>query len=266
MRERFIGSIVVLVTVLAFSSVMPAQTAPQSRTPKVQTAAPARAHDLSGVWLIKQEYLDSARLGVYGAPMRGVPPMTAWARARYAGAKPGSVAGTGAEDNDPALHCDPPGMPRIIGAGPFEIIQIPGRILILFEDFYTRRTIWTDGRDLPKDPDPTWYGYSVGRWEGDTLVVDTVGFDDRSWLNGGGYPHSDAMHVVERFRRPDHDTLELSMTIDDPKAYTKPWVSNAPRVFKLKPKYELLEAPCVPEDEESFLKSVREPAATKSNK
>ena len=179
---------------------------------------------------------------------------------------PGSKAGTGDNDNDPVLHCDPIGFPRIMGPGPFEIVQIPGKMLMLFEDQLTRRQIWTDGRPLPKDPDPTWYGYSVGKWEGDTLVVDTTGINDRSWLDGGGHPHSDLIHVTERFRRPNHDTLELTLTIDDPKAYTKPWVGTEPKIYKLRPKLELLESPCVPEDEESFLKAVREPASTKPNK
>ena len=258
MRKGLLGSIVVVVAVLVLS-VTGAQTSPQSGT------AAAPSHDLSGVWLIKQTYQDAAHLGVYGTPMRGVPPMTAWAKEKYAVAHPGGVVGTGDEDNDPALHCDPTGMPRIMGEGPFEFIQIPGRILVLIEDAYARRTIWMDGRALPKDPDPTWYGYSVGRWEGDTLVVDTVGLDERSWLNGAGYPHSDQAHIVERIHRKDHDNLEVATTITDPKAYTQPWV-NPPRVYLLKPKYEMQEALCVPEDEQSFLKSVREPADPNAHK
>ena len=248
--------------VAAFSVAMIAW---QSGTAKSYVPAEAGEHDISGVWLFDTNLYHASfnNPGLYGLSPRQAPPMTPWAQAKYAAAKPGYRVGTGAEDNDPALHCDPLGMPRIMGPGPFEIIQIPGRILVLFEEAYTRRTIWTDGRGLPKDPDPTWYGYSVGKWEGDTLVVDTIGFDDRSWLDGAGHPHSDAMHVVERYRRVNHDTLELTMRIDDPKAYAKPWVSSAPQVYKLQPKYELLETPCVPEDEASFLKTVREPAASK---
>ena len=136
----------------------------------------------------------------------------------------------------------------------------------MYEDFDEHRQIWTDGRDLPKDPDPSWYGYSVGKWDGDTLVVDTIGFNNKSWIDGNGHPHSDEMHVVERYRRVDHDTLELTMTIDDPKAYTKRWVSRSPKTFKLAPKVgpkaEVMELLCVPEDEEAFRKTVREPAAS----
>ena len=150
--------------------------------------------------------------------------------------------------------------------GPFEIVAVPGRILILYEDFQARRQIWMDGRPLPSDPDPTWYGYSVGKWDGDTLVVDTIGFNDKTWLDGDGHPHSDAMRIEERYRRVSQDTLELTMKIDDPKAYAKPWLSTEPKIFKLRPKLELMELPCVPENEENFLKTVREPAAPKPTK
>lgn len=265
MRNRWglVGLIVALVAVLALSVTL-AQTAPQSGTVKPKAAAAAPSQDLSGAWEPPFVYEDTAHLGVYGTPLRGAPPMTPWAQTKFATAHVGGVVGTGDEDNDPHLHCDPEGMPRMMG-GLLEIIQIPGRILILLESDNSRRIIWTDGRALPKDPDPTWAGYSVGRWEGDTLVVDTIGFDDRSWLNGAGYPHSDAMHITERFRRADNDTLELNTTIEDPKAYTKPWVNN--RKFKLKPKgYEFVEDLCVPSDEELFLKNVREPAAPKPSK
>ena len=129
---------------------------------------------------------------------------------------------------------------------------------------YARRTIWMDGRSLPKDPDPT-PGMDIRLDDGkeDTLIVDTIGLDERSWLNGGGYPHSDAVHIVERFRRPDDDSLELTTTIDDSKAYTKPWAGN-PRVYLLKPKYELLESPCVPDDEAVFSKECEESGRAKA--
>ena len=232
---------------------------------KPDTAKVGGEHDLSGVWLMDEDrYHQDPRL--YGGPAKVVPPLTEWGKQQYDAATPGSKVGTGDSDNDPILHCDPIGFPRIMGPGPFEIVQLPGRIVILFEDQLARRQIWTDGRAVPKDPDLTWYGYSVGKWEGDTLVVDTVGLNDRSWLDGGGHPHSDVMHVTERFRRPNHDTLELTLRVDDLKAYTKPWVGDEAKIYKLRPKLELLESPCVPEDEESFLKAVREPAATKSGK
>jgi hypothetical protein len=239
----------------------PAQNAENLPKGNVQVNSVVPSHDVSGVWLMDTNaYHNDPRSGSLS-----VAPLTSWGEEKY---KPN--IGKGGYD-DPTFHCDPPGLPRIaLGQAPFEIIQIAGRILILYEDFYARRTIWTDGRALPKDPDPTWYGSSVGKWEGDTLVVDTIGFDDRSWLDGAGHPHSDAMHVVERYRRVNHDTLELSMTVEDPKAYTKPWVSSAPKSFKLAPKTgpkaELLEFPCIPEDEDSFRTDVREPAAGRLSK
>jgi len=85
------------------------------------------------------------------------------------------------------------------------------------------RQIYTDGRPLPKDPNPSWLGYSVGRWEGDTLVVDTIGFNDRSWLDSRGHPHSEAMHITERYRRPNVGSLDVEITIDDAKTYNKPF-------------------------------------------
>jgi hypothetical protein len=230
-----------------------------------QTSATSRAadvsHDLSGVWVM--DVVAYHKNPSYGSLKAA--PMTTWAQEKYK-----ANAGKQGYD-DPTYRCDPPGLPRVaLGQAPFEIIQIPGRILILYEDFYTRRTIWMDGRPLPKDPDPSWYGYSVGKWEGDTLVVDTIGFNDRSWMDGAGHPHSDAMRIVERYRRVDPDTLELTMRIPDPKAYTEPWVSRSPKTFKLAPKTgpksEVLEFTCVPEDEESFRQTVRVPANSKTGK
>jgi|ERR1700674_2844317 hypothetical protein len=264
-QNRFL----MLMAVLVLSSVARGQTAQQSGEPKVRTATPTSPHDLSGVWLPPDpQVLDrlvgfNNRGGADGGFAKEIS-RTPWAEARYNAAKPGFGPRRAPGGNDPILHCDPPGMPRIMG-GPFEIIQIPGRILMFFESGHVHREIWMDGRDLTKDPDPTWYGYSVGKWEVDTLVVDTIGFNDKSWIDGWGNPHSDEMHVVERYRRVDHNTLELRMTIDDPKAFTNPLVGN-PKIFSLHPKYELIESLCVPEDESSFFEKVREPAIEKPKK
>ena len=126
---------------------------------------------------------------------------------------------------DPYSHCLPPIVPRInSGNRPFKILQLPGLVVILYETGYLFRQIFTDGRPLPKDPQPAWLGYSVGKWEGDTLVVDTIGFQDQGWLDGNkGHPQTDAMHVTERFRRVNFGRLEIQATVDDPKAYTKPF-------------------------------------------
>jgi hypothetical protein len=132
------------------------------------------------------------------------------------------------------IACAPAGPTRITQTGrPFEIVQTPKRVLILYEWDHWVRHVWMDGRGHPKDSDPTWMGHSIGRWDGDTLVVDTVDINDQSWLDGFGHPHSEALHVVERFRRVNHDTLEVSVVYEDPKVYTKPW--NGKVTFQLNP-------------------------------
>jgi hypothetical protein len=122
----------------------------------------------------------------------------------------------------PLVHCLPVGIPTDeLLPGPFKIIQTPQLTLIRNEYENTFRQIYTDGRKLPADPEPLWLGYSVGKWEGDTFVVDTVGFNDKGWLDGMGHPRSEALHLVERFHRRDFGHLDMQVTIDDPKVYTK---------------------------------------------
>jgi hypothetical protein len=135
--------------------------------------------------------------------------------------------------NDPAYGCFPPGVPQVYAsmAAGMQIIEKPGRTLMLFGN--NVRQIYTDGRQHPKDLHPLWMGHSIGSWEGDTFVVDTVGFSDRTWIDRMGHPHSDALHLVERFHRVAYNTLELEMTIDDPKIYTAPW--TAQKNFRLRP-------------------------------
>jgi hypothetical protein len=133
------------------------------------------------------------------------------------------------EDNDPlSTMGDPTGFPRIVlyELRPFQIVQTANQVLMLYMFEKRWRVIWTDGRALPKDPDPRWYGYSVGRWEDDnTLVVESVGTDDRTWLDNAGNPHSNSLRVEERYRRINQGTMELTVTIDDPLIYTKPWMA-----------------------------------------
>jgi hypothetical protein len=155
--------------------------------------------------------------------------------------------------DDPYSHCMPPAVPRInVANHPFKILQLPGLLAILYETSYVFRQIFTDGRPLPKDPQPTWLGYSVGRWENDTLVVDSNGFNDRNWLDGDkGHPLSDALRVTERFRRIDFGHLEIQVTIDDPKVYTKPWTIK--ESLNLLPDTELLENICENERDSGHL-------------
>ncbi len=235
--------------------------APKASSNDHQATVPAFSHDLSGVWM---QYPDGPVPGVPGMNAideRFRPPFTPWGQAKFDAARPmqGPTAIAG-QENAPTLHCDPDGPPRILNLpNPFEIIQIPGRVLMFFEEQHIWRTIWTDGRALPKDPDPSWLGYSVGKWEGDTFVVETIGFNDRLWADVFGSPRSDQMHLTERYRRLNHDTLELQIIMDDPKAYTKTWV-NPPKLHKLEPMWEIAEWFCVIDDENAYGDAVRKPA------
>ena len=131
--------------------------------------------------------------------------------------------------NHPVSKCLPPGVPLSYTAGaPFKIVQTPDLVVMLYEYSNSFRQVFMDGRALPRDPQPTWVGYSVGRWDGDTLVVETAGFNDKTWLDGIGHPHTEALRVTERIRRRDFGHLEMQMTIDDPKAYEKPWTASMP--------------------------------------
>jgi hypothetical protein len=126
--------------------------------------------------------------------------------------------------DNPDAHCLPMGIMQFHYHGePRKMIQTPQVIVILYEANAGMRQIFTDGRPLPKDADPWWYGYSTGHWEGDTLVVQTAGFRDLGWLDVEGSPLTETGKLTERFRRPDFGHLEIEVTIDDPKAYTKPW-------------------------------------------
>jgi hypothetical protein len=221
--------------------------------------APAPTRDLSGVWAMQagREPSEDDKQSPGGA----IPPMTPWAQARYDLEKPGYGKRAAPGGNDPILQCDPMGFPRILYfPTPFEFIQLPNRVLQMFERDHVVREIWTDGRALPADPDPLWYGYSVGKWVDDTFVVESTGYDDRTWLGAVGYPHSETMHVEERYQRVDRDTLRFSLKIDDPQAYTKPWIA-LPRVFKLRPRAEIHQGYCVASEENAFTKRIREPGA-----
>ena len=123
----------------------------------------------------------------------------------------------------------------------FKFIQTPSLIVILFEDL-TYRQIHMDGRKLPKDPNPSWMGYSVGRWDGDTLVVETSGFTEHAWLDYDGHPHTEALRLTERYHRRDFSHLDVKVTFDDPGAYARPWTVSVP--MEILPDTELLEAVC----------------------
>jgi hypothetical protein len=144
--------------------------------------------------------------------------------------------------DDPEGYCLPAGVPRI-SPFPYKIVQTPTLIVYLDEgNVHSYRQFFMDGREHPKGEDQLWMGHSIAKWEGDTLVVDTIGFNEKTWLNGGGIPHTDKLHVIERFTRPDLGHLEIEITLDDPGAFTKPHTFK--RVHTLMPESELLEYVC----------------------
>ena len=158
----------------------------------------------------------------------------------------GAVYKSRGENNSkgtPSERCLPHGITKAVSVPePFKIVQTPGLMLILYEEFNHHRQIFMDGRRMPDRRPPTWFGYSRGTWEGDTLVVDTTGFIDDTWLDFRGHPATDALHIVERYRRRDFGHLDVQFTIDDPKAYQKPW--NVTLAFDLLPDTELIEHIC----------------------
>jgi hypothetical protein len=165
--------------------------------------------------------------------------------------------------NDPVDSCNPVGFPRsdLFSLKTMAIVQTPNYVLWLNQFYNVFRTIWTDGRELPKDAVPRFYGYSVGHWEDDyTFVVDTVGLNERTWLDNVGRPHSDQLRVQERFHRPSRQILELTVTITDPKFYTKPWVAADKLIFHLLPAdFDMGEMICSPQEMEEYKKQVANP-------
>jgi len=207
--------------------------APRTPDGKINMTAPApRVNgkpDLSGLWQVQGE--PRAPGGLFGLGesinskyFRNVlsdfpadaPPLTpAGAELLRKNTSPGAF--------NPPLNCLPDGVPHgDLLPEPFKIIQQPNLIVMLYEVETTFRQVFMDGRKIPVDPSPTWQGYSVGRWEGETLVVDTAGFNDKSWLDARGTPHSEDMKIEERFRRRDYGHLELTITITDPRIFTQP--------------------------------------------
>jgi hypothetical protein len=146
--------------------------------------------------------------------------------------------------DNPSTRCLPQGIPRadILAYAPFKIIQTPGLIALLYEVDNTHRQIYTDGRKLPQDPQPAWLGYSVGKWDGDVLVVDSAGFNDKSWLDSAGHPHSENLRIQERFYRRDFGHMDLQVTVEDPQMYTKPFTIKVTEL--LLPDSDILESIC----------------------
>jgi hypothetical protein len=210
------------------AAAQPGETKPHSQAP-----------DLSGVWLGTSGFYD------YASFSQGDPPMTPWGRARFEAARPsqGSHGVKLDETNDRVYKCAPPGVPYIyIQIFPMQIVQTPTEVIELFEYDHTVRYIYTDGRKHPENLKPSYNGHSIGHWEGDALVVDTIGLNGKNWLDRLGHPESSEMHIVERIHRADAKTLQIDLTFDDPKSYTKPWTAQIG--WTLHPEWDVMEHVC----------------------
>jgi hypothetical protein len=215
--------------------------------PNLAAAVPKTADgkpDLSGLWqrqLAPNQRADILMIGPnledLMRPGEKIPPLLPAAEAIYQQRRANLSA------DRPSGRCLPHGIPdQMLIPVPMKIVQNPGLTIILYEEFTHFRQIFTDGRDHPAVSNPAWLGYSTGRWEGDWFVVDTRGFNDKSWLDDMGLPHTEALHTIERFRRRDFGHMDVEVTIDDPQAYTKPW--SFPMQFALLADTELIEDVC----------------------
>jgi hypothetical protein len=206
------------------SQVTPHAT-PSGPTPRTREGKP----DLSGVWYA-QRTVDP-----------GKPAPLPWADRLQR-----ERAANNSKDA-PGAHCLPRGLTNAGALFPYKLVQTPTLLVMIFEDDTpSHRQVFLDGRGHPGDPNPNWMGHSIGRWEGDVLVVDTVGFNDQSWLDTIGHPHTEMLHITERLHRVDLGHLEIELTIDDPGAYLKPWVIK--RVADLDTKDEIGEYVCIDRD------------------
>jgi hypothetical protein len=284
-RYRAIPIIVPVFILTLVGSATPGQRPQQSPGPTQTRSATFNPRDLAGVW---------ERDRGHRSINESIPPMTPEGEARLklnipARGRPLGEALNGehfgrvravipALSNDPMMACNPPGFPRLLlDPEPVEFVQTDGRLLQLFQWTRTLRELWTDGRAVPfgenlENLGPAWYGHSVGRWEGDTLVVQTVGLDDRAWIDIFGFPKSVEARFEERYRRIDADTIELRMTMWDPRYYKEPWVSDV-KTFNRTPREDvtyfgwyglfggITDAICAPMNEvEDFNKRIRNPA------
>jgi hypothetical protein len=231
----------------------PTRGVPRTRDgkPDLAAACPRTADgkpDFSGLWLIATKREGNANfpgcepvsdefVNIAASLKEGLPYQT-WAADLVKARR------TEQRVNDPISNCLPMGPVRShTWNGPRKAVQTPGLLILMSEFGTSYRQIFTDGRPLPADPNPSWNGYSSGKWEGDTLVVETNGFRNGLWLDATGNPMTDAANMTERFRRPNFGTLEIEITVNDPKAYTKPWTVKLSQSIKLD--NDLLDFVCV---------------------
>jgi hypothetical protein len=279
MRNSLAASMVTLFAVVAFLATEEGRAAQRGRAsgegfvsegvPKMPNPpGPAPKRDLSGAWVGPQNNKPDP-----------VPPMTPAGEAQFKLRKAygtatnlGSKSGEPGASNDPFITCDPLGFPRdllahaITSRGGTLFGSAPNRILIAYEQQRVWREIWMDGRALPKAvdvrgaPESRYYGYSVGHWENDnTLVIDTTGLDERPWLDEAGHPRSAMAHIQERYTRVDQYNLQLTVTVDDPKFYTKPWTWMRANFYWMKAQ-EFAETLCIPSEALEYRDTLAKPS------
>ena len=220
MSKRFAGSMIaiaaaaVAVALLLAAARDPGQGEAQNAPSRASSSTPRTADgrvDFSGIWGADRTFIYDINDAL--TPGESLP-IQPWALKLTQERK---------SKDDPEANCLPAGVPRQ-APYPWRIVQTSTHMFFLFEgNIHSYRQIFLDGRKHPDDPDPSWYGHSVGTWEGDTLVIDSVGFNDRFWFDFAGHPHTEKLHIIERYRRPDFNTLEYDVTIDDAGAYTRPF-------------------------------------------
>ena len=264
---------------------------PSKSTYAGKKSAPARRRDLSGIWDAAE--LDGGQT-VYGAyehqallpggkgaeggqpDETGIEHPLPYTPLGLAALKANKPSGPGVRQvpavlsNDPLDSCDPIGFPRmeLYQFRTIELVQTANQVVYLNGFYGSWRIIWTDGRELPKDPELRWNGYSVGQWVDDyTFVVQTVGLNPKTWIDHAGRPHSEDLRVEERFHRVDHDNMELTVTINDPKMYTEPWLALNKFPLHLQPAdFDIPELLCSPSEMADYNKQIGAPVTIPPSK
>ena len=252
MRVRFLISGLLFAGAVIAPCIAGAQSAPKKEAASSQQAPAAKdPHDLSGVWNMRPT--PEARKYIGNTFSAEPPALTAWGQQQSDATKPSNGPHTHSleETDDPVIKgCFPPGTPRIyLQPFPMQIVQTPTQTIMIYEYDHTVRYIQTNLKAHAEDLTPTYMGNSIGRWDGDTFVVDTTAFNDKTWLDRTGHRHSDQLHVIERFRRVDANNLQIDLTMEDPKALAKPWTSQL--TYQLKPDWTIGELVCA--DNAGFL-------------
>jgi hypothetical protein len=238
-----------------------------------QASDPTPIRDLTGIWEPSPGFRDGVfSNGPKQFPADGKPehelPFTPLGLKTWKEHKPGqgAYAVPVAEDNDPFQICDPIGFPRIelFNLRAIRVFQTKSQVAIIYQNDQAWRKIWMDGRELPTEIlEPRWYGYSVGKWTDDyTFVIETVGLDERTWIDNVGRPHSDQLKVTETWHRVNHDILELTLTIEDPKMYTARWTALDKFRMRLQPDwFDIHEMICSASEARQYIETIADQAA-----